>query len=74
MAEQRQPLSFWGTVGAVVTAGVVTTAVSFGFTVLVVGIASRRAAQEALEGAGIQPQLPQGGGGGGPVFGPGSFQ
>ena len=67
MAEdKRTPLSFWSTVGAVVTAGVVTSAVTFGIGVLFVGLIAGRAASQALEGAGMPPQnnLPPGGGAG----------
>jgi len=68
MAEnnKRQPLSFWGTVGAAVVSSAITGGFFYGLSLLMMA----KVAGRALEGAGLPPEgLPaQGGTGNGQPF------
>ncbi len=61
MAEQREPLSFWGTVGAFMTGGIILSTISFGVTILAGRAMIRSQVREALQ----EPTPPNNGNGNG---------
>ncbi len=61
MADEREPLSFWGTVGAVMVSGIITTVVSITATLVLGGVFVRTAVREQVRESLNEPPAPGGG-------------